>query len=64
MRAALQSSSGESHDRAFGSNADMAQSLNMAAANSGDGKDIFEVTTGQKMLSAISGSLLTSLLGK
>lgn len=29
-----------------------------------DGNELFEITTGQRMMSAMTGSLLTSLLGE
>jgi len=60
MVTAVQSSSGQKHDRADGDN----KSPNMAAqAQAGDARsDPLEITTGQRMISAMAGSLLTSLL--
>lgn len=62
MVTAVQSSSGQKHDRADGDN----KSPNMAAqAQAGDARsDPLEITTGQRMISAMAGSLLTSLLGE
>lgn len=54
-------SGGQRHDRILGNDgAIMAMQTKSADAGEVD----VEISTGQKMLSAVSGSLLTSLLGK
>lgn len=54
---------GQGHDRLHGDNP--IGGVSSAVAMSGDTDDAgVDITAGQKMLSAMSGSLLTSLLGK
>jgi solute carrier family 25 protein 39/40 len=54
---------GQGHDRIHGDN--LVPEVSSTIAMSGDNDDVdVEITAGQKMLSAMSGSLLTSLLGK
>lgn len=54
---------GQGHDRIHGDNLIPGESSTIAM--SGDNEDIdIGITAGQKMLSAMSGSLLTSLLGE
>ena len=56
-------SEGQCHDRIHGD--DLVTGVSSTIAMSGDNDDVdVEITAGQKMLSAMSGSLLTSLLGK
>ncbi len=51
------------HDRIHGDN--LIPGTSSTIAMSGDNEDIdVEITAGQKMISAMSGSLLTSVLGK
>lgn len=65
MATAVHSSNGQRHDRTAGN------AVNMAVTQPvGDGSkpastgDIFEITTSQRMMSAMTGSILTSLLGE
>jgi solute carrier family 25 protein 39/40 len=52
----------QNHDRLHGDNPIPGESTTIAM--SGDTEDIdIDITAGQKMISAMSGSLLTSLLG-
>lgn len=63
MVAAVQPSSGQRHDRTGGNDdnsPNMAAPTHPGAVNS----DSLEITTGQRMVSAMAGSLLTSLLGE
>mgnify|MGYP001328920284 CR=1 FL=1 len=54
---------GQGHDRIHGDNPIPGESSTIAM--SGDNEDIdIGITAGQKMISAMSGSLLTSLLGE
>lgn len=53
---------GQGHDRIHGDN--LIPGASSGIAMTGDSQDIdIEITAGQKMISAMSGSLLTSLLG-
>jgi solute carrier family 25 protein 39/40 len=53
---------GQGHDRIHGDNP--IPGVSSTVAMNGDNEDIeVDITAGQKMLSAMSGSLLTSLLG-
>jgi solute carrier family 25 protein 39/40 len=54
---------GQGHDRIHGDNLVPGVSSTIAMTSDNDGVEV-DITAGQKMLSAISGSLLTSLLGK
>lgn len=57
--AVVHSSGGQNHDRIEGPN------MVGAGVGSGDGADsVFDITAGQKMIAAMSGSLFTSLLGR
>jgi len=54
---------GQGHDRIHGDNP--IPGVSSTIAMTGDNNDIeIDITAGQKMLSAMSGSLLTSLLGE
>lgn len=54
---------GQSHDRIHGD--DPVPGVASTIAMTGDDEDVeIHITAGQKMLSAMSGSLLTSLLGE
>lgn len=54
---------GQGHDRIHGDNPIPGESSTIAM--SGDNDDVeVDITAGQKMISAMSGSLLTSLLGQ
>jgi hypothetical protein len=54
---------GQSHDRIHGD--DLVPGVAATIAMNGDNDNVdFDITATQKMISAISGSLLTSLLGK
>jgi solute carrier family 25, member 39/40 len=54
---------GKGHDRIHGDNP--IPGVSSTIAMTGDNDDVeVDITAGQKMLSAMSGSLLTSLLGK
>jgi len=54
---------GQGHDRIHGDNP--IPGVSTTIAMSGDNDDVeIEITAGQKMISAMSGSLLTSLLSK
>lgn len=53
---------GHGHDRIHGDN--LVPGVSSTIAMTGDNGDVeVEITAGQKMISAMSGSLLTSLLG-
>ena len=54
---------GEGHDRLYGDNLLPGVCSTIAMPGDTDLVDV-EITAGQKMLSAMSGSLFTSLLGK
>lgn len=56
-------SGGQGHDRLLEANPTYRPSSTMTIAD-GASDDEVEITAGQKMLSAMSGSLLTSLLGE
>lgn len=71
MAAAVYSSNGQEHDRIdrHSGTVKMAatQPVDIAVGGGSDGvggSDVLEITVGQRMMSAMSGSLLTSLLGK
>jgi solute carrier family 25 protein 39/40 len=54
---------GQGHDRIHGDNP--VPGVSATVAMSGDNEDVdVDITAGQKMISAMSGSLLTSLLGR
>jgi solute carrier family 25 protein 39/40 len=54
---------GQGHDRIHGDN--LIPGVSSTIAMTGDNDDVeIDITAGQKMLSAMSGSLLTSLLGE
>jgi solute carrier family 25 protein 39/40 len=54
---------GKGHDRIHGDN--LIPGVSSTIAMTGDNDDVeVDITAGQKMLSAMSGSLLTSLLGE
>ncbi len=58
---------GQGHDRIHGDNLipGVTETIAMSGDMSGDNDDIeIDITAGQKMISAMSGSLLTSLLGE
>ena len=53
---------GQGHDRIHGDN--LIPGVSSTIAMNGDNEDVVvDITAGQKMISAMSGSLLTSLLG-
>lgn len=54
---------GQNHDRLTGGNVSFS-TVRMASPENDGPDDVVEITAGQKMLSAMSGSLFTSLLGK
>lgn len=61
----VHSSNGQNYDRIDGDEASMSGIPRIAGAGDGDGGSIIpDITAGQKMVSAMSGSLLTSLLGE
>lgn len=61
----VHSSNGQNYDRLDGDEANMSGIPRIASAGDGDvGGIIPDITAGQKMVSAMSGSLLTSLLGE
>jgi solute carrier family 25 protein 39/40 len=61
----VHSSSGQNYDRIDGDEASMSGIPGIAGAGDGDGDSIIpDITAGQKIASAMSGSLLTSLLGE
>jgi hypothetical protein len=56
------STTGQNHDRIDSASSKLAMAKT-ASAGANAASDPFEITAGQKMVSAMSGSLLTSLLG-
>lgn len=59
--------SGQGHDRIHGDNLipGVSSTIGMSGDMGNDGDDVeIDITAGQKMISAMSGSLLTSLLGR
>lgn len=61
----VHSSNGQNYDRIDADEASMSGIPRIAGAGDGDGGGIIpDITAGQKMVSAMSGSLLTSLLGE
>jgi solute carrier family 25 protein 39/40 len=61
----VHSSNSQNYDRIDGDEASMSGISRIAGAGDGDGDGIIsDITAGQKMVSAMSGSLLTSLLGE
>ena len=55
---------GQRHDRMAGDASDTSPAVVMKGRTEGESQVEVDITAGQKMLSAVSGSLLTSLLGR
>lgn len=61
----VHSSNSQNYDRIDGDEISMSSMSGTVGAGNGDGGSVIpDITAGQKMVSAMSGSLLTSLLGK